>query len=86
MDDQWEDASFDDPSSVDLERLDHEAAYCPECGAEVWDDAQSCPTCGAYFSIPTGRPPAHQAARHLVTVLLVVLAAIGLLLLIVLAL
>ena len=36
----------EDPSPEDLERFDHEDAHCPECGAEVWDQAEFCPACG----------------------------------------
>jgi predicted amidophosphoribosyltransferase len=37
------------PSEEDLERLDHDAAYCPACGAEVWDMAEVCPQCQAHL-------------------------------------
>lgn len=35
------------PSPDDIERFSGETAYCPRCGAEVWDDAGACPACGA---------------------------------------
>jgi hypothetical protein len=37
------------PSSEDIERLDHESALCPDCGAEIWDAAEICPKCFAYI-------------------------------------
>ena len=47
---QYDDDSFDeDPSIEDVERLDHECAYCPDCGAEIWDAAEICPKCRAYL-------------------------------------
>ena len=36
----------EDPSPQDLERFGHETAYCPACGAEIWDQAELCPSCG----------------------------------------
>jgi len=35
------------PSEEDRRRFSREHARCPECGAEVWDDASLCPACGA---------------------------------------
>ena len=43
------------PASDDIERLDHEGAHCPECGAEVWDAADICPKCYAYIGGDTFR-------------------------------
>ncbi|HVP74336.1 MAG TPA: hypothetical protein VMS30_11400 [Phycisphaerales bacterium] len=37
------------PSSEDIERLDHETAICPDCGAQIWDAAEICPKCYAYI-------------------------------------
>ena len=36
------------PSPEDLERFgdQHQHGWCPQCGAEVWDDAEFCPECG----------------------------------------
>jgi hypothetical protein len=48
--DSEEDVELDeDPDSADIERLDHEGAICPDCGAEVWDAAEICPRCFAYL-------------------------------------
>ncbi len=51
------------PLSVDLDKLNDDetpVAPCPECGEDVYDDAQRCPACGEYVthrpSVWTGRP------------------------------
>lgn len=38
----------EDPSVEDMERFggDDQDAWCPACGAQVWDDAEFCPECG----------------------------------------
>ena len=35
------------PSPEDLRRFSGETGFCTECGAEVWDGAEVCPSCGA---------------------------------------
>src|SRR5690242_4791978 len=46
------------PSRQDIERFNRETAYCPDCGAEVWDQAEVCPKCFAYLGGTTStRPP-----------------------------
>lgn len=47
MDVDGADADDEGPSTADLERFSGEDGICPECGAEVWDDASICPRCGA---------------------------------------
>lgn len=37
----------EDPSDDDIERFSSDTARCPECGEEVWDQADVCPECGA---------------------------------------
>ena len=34
------------PSPDDLARFGSDTAFCPECGDEVWDQAEFCPACG----------------------------------------
>ena len=46
IDDQ---SDAEDPSPEDIERFSGETAYCPDCGAEVWDQAEVCPECYAYL-------------------------------------
>ena len=44
------------PSSEDLERFGGEdSALCPDCGAEIWDQAEYCSKCSAYVGGNTSR-------------------------------
>ncbi|HEX8202018.1 MAG TPA: zinc-ribbon domain-containing protein [Isosphaeraceae bacterium] len=51
LDDDW--TLEDDSDSSDV-------VPCPECGAEVYEDAEQCPACGQYIILSTspwrGRP------------------------------
>jgi hypothetical protein len=38
------------PSDADLERFSSVTRECPECGAELYDDAEVCWKCGHAFS------------------------------------
>lgn len=60
-DDEWDD--YDDDWSPGMD--DDDESYtvdCPECGAEVYEDAERCPSCGSYIilsssgSVWQGRP------------------------------
>jgi len=66
------------PSDADLARFgDDQTGYCPECGAEIWDDVSSCPSCGAWIQGDTrSRTPEEREARARFTRLLVVLLAL----------
>jgi uncharacterized paraquat-inducible protein A len=37
------------PSAEDLDRFSDETRACPECSAEVYDEASVCPRCGHIF-------------------------------------
>ena len=53
--------TFDEgPSDEDLEKLSDDTGYCPECGAEIWDEAPICPKCRAVLSGHTLRRPPMQ--------------------------
>ncbi|MHC4220377.1 MAG: zinc-ribbon domain-containing protein [Planctomycetota bacterium] len=68
----------DDPGPEDLERFGHETAWCPECGAEIWDQAEFCPACGGQVGGRTlSRPPVDTwlGRRWWILVVVVVLAA-----------
>ena len=68
----------EDPSPGDLERFGHDSAYCPECGAEIWDQAEFCPACGGQVGGRTlGRPPLDTwlQRRWLILVAVAALAA-----------
>jgi len=68
---------FDEgPDDADLERFGGETATCPSCGAEMWDQAERCPSCGDYVVAgPRGQPWA-----RLIWIIAAILAAAGLLL------
>jgi hypothetical protein len=69
----------EDPSDEDVERFSGETAYCPDCGAEIWDAAEVCPKCFAYLggntSIRSGvaREKQRRAVVALVIILIVLL-------------
>jgi hypothetical protein len=76
------DAINEDPSDEDIERLDHESAYCPDCGAEVWDSVEVCPKCYAYLGGHTSHRPKIQnwmnsKSLTVIIVLLIVAMLIG---------
>lgn len=46
-----EDDGFDGPDDPGIrDGWESEAAPCPECGADVYEDADRCPKCGRYIS------------------------------------
>jgi hypothetical protein len=45
------------PSPEDIRKFSHELAHCPDCGAEIWDQADVCPKCFAYLA-------GHTSSRH----------------------
>ena len=64
VDPDVDDPIDEDPSDADIERLDHDTAYCPDCGARIWDAADICPKCRAYISGDTlSRPPVEHWLR-----------------------
>ncbi|MGI9012957.1 MAG: zinc-ribbon domain-containing protein [Phycisphaerales bacterium] len=73
--------SDEEPSSDDLARFGHETAYCPHCGAEVWDDAHYCSSCEQSFTIASSYPPASARARKVWRAVFILLALIGLVIL-----
>ncbi|MHB1037117.1 MAG: zinc-ribbon domain-containing protein [Pirellulales bacterium] len=52
-DDEYADDAFDEDDTTDTRA-------CPQCGAEVYEDAVECPVCGSYITFSThawsGRP------------------------------
>lgn len=45
------------PSEADLEQFGDATRKCPECGREVYDEAELCPHCGHAFSGEPKGPP-----------------------------
>ena len=66
----------DDPLEEDIDRLDHDEAYCPECGAEVWDLAEVCPNCHEHISGRTLSRPLIQQEWRRKWIILIVLAVL----------
>jgi hypothetical protein len=68
----------EDPSPQDLERFGRDTAYCPLCGAEIWDQAELCPSCGGHVGgETTGRPPLEAWLRRRWLLLVVVAALVA---------
>ena len=60
------------PSAADLDRFGGESVVCPECGFEVYDQAEVCPRCGRALTTLGGE----RASRWVVVVIVVVLAGL----------
>ena len=71
----------EDPSDADIERLNHETAYCPDCGAQVWDASDICPKCRAFIGGNTlSRPPVDHWLRKRWLALVAILLLLAMLL------
>lgn len=66
----------ENPSPDDLERFNRDTAYCPDCAAEVWDQAEICSSCGAYLHGDTSSHPKGARERRRFWVALVILITI----------
>ena len=59
-DDDWKDDDWKDegPLDEDLDEYGNDTASttapCPECGAEIYEDAEWCPACGQYITTKQG--------------------------------
>jgi uncharacterized paraquat-inducible protein A len=79
-DDTWDD-DLEGPDSIDLDRdeLDEsDVSCCPSCGAEIYEDAERCPSCHQYVTVRGNHGPRRNLA---VLVLIAVAAALLLILL-----
>jgi len=69
----------DEHDALDRARFDSDTAFCPECGAEIYDAADVCPKCFTWIDGETqGRPRSRrrQTIRQtIVWVLIVTLLA-----------
>lgn len=54
---QPDDEEDDGPSAADLERFSDVTRRCPECGTEVYDEAEVCWKCGRAFLRADGAGP-----------------------------
>lgn len=68
----------ENPSPEDIERFDREIAYCPDCGAEIWDQADVCPKCFAYLGGHTSSREPIQRWVHHRTILLIIFGLLAL--------
>ena len=68
----------EDPSPEDLDRFSGETGWCPQCGAEVWDQAEFCPACGAQVGGRTlSRPPVEAGFRRRWLLLVAIIALLA---------
>ncbi len=68
-DDEYpDDDEYDDDSSLTV--------GCPDCGAEIYEDAVQCPVCGTYVTHGAGRAWSGRPTWWIVVGLLGVLATI----------
>ena len=80
MRDQNDDILDEDPSDEDIDRFSGEEAFCPECGAQIWDSVEVCPKCFAYIGgNAIARPPVQQWMNRKMLVVIVVILLIALL-------
>ncbi len=66
------------PSQEDIRRFGGDSAYCPDCGAEVWHDADVCSKCGNIITGGTRSRKPHdrwltQRAAAVIVIILVIL-------------
>lgn len=47
----------DEHDALDRARFDSDTAFCPECGAEIYDAADVCPKCFTWIDGETQRRP-----------------------------
>ncbi|MCE2883599.1 MAG: zinc ribbon domain-containing protein [Planctomycetaceae bacterium] len=78
-DGSWDDGGFEDESENDSEddseddehaerdrrRFASETAFCPDCGAEVYDAADVCPKCFTWINGDTVRHPRARSRERL---------------------
>ena len=51
MTSQWQETDPDGPSEADIERFGGEFKTCPDCGDEVYDQAEFCTACNHAFNV-----------------------------------
>lgn len=48
-DDEWSDVEYYDDDAYDDDDDESETIACPACGADVYEDAERCSSCGEYI-------------------------------------
>ena len=80
-DEHDEDGADEGPSPEDVRRFAAGEAFCPDCGAEIHDQAEVCPKCYAYLAGETSRfRPAERDLRGrfiALTVVALILVLLG---------
>lgn len=56
------------PSAADLDRFGDEMVTCPECGSDIYDQAEICPNCGRLLSGPEKKLPLWTIAVAVLTI------------------
>jgi predicted nucleic acid-binding Zn ribbon protein len=59
----------------DRARFDSDTAYCPECGAEIYDAADVCPKCFTWIDGDTRRRPPSQSRQTMRQTIIWILVA-----------
>ena len=62
------------PSPEDLNRFGGDTAHCPECGEEIWDQAEFCPACRTHLGGHTSSrsPEVHDFRRRTMVVVAII--------------
>ena len=71
--DELEDTEQDE---ADQARFSSDTAFCPECGAEIADDADICPKCFTWIDGATHRRPSRLRRSFRIGVAILVVAGI----------
>lgn len=66
----------EEPSVEDIERFSGVTRTCPQCGTELYDDAEVCWKCGHLLSAKAGGPPRWVIIVAAVIIVLVVVGYI----------
>lgn len=77
--DDIDDGDFDETEQdeADQKRFSSKVGFCPECGAEIADDADICPKCFTWIDGTThSRPSAIKRFLRVAVVVLLILAAV----------
>lgn len=75
--DDESDFDEDEHDASDRARFESDTAYCPECGAEIYDAADVCPKCFTWIDGETrGRPLSRHRKRMRQTVVWILIATL----------